>query len=289
MKIAVIGATGMLGQALYLEGNRRNIVMTGLARSDTDFSVDLTEKGRLEQILEQIRPDVVINAAAITSLVECEQNPCGAYLVNARAVSAMAEFCKNHGSYFVQISTDHYYSGDNDSKHAESAQVSLLNEYAISKYAGEAYALTSPGALVVRTNIVGFRRRGPQTFVEWAIQSLVNRDHITLFNDFFTSSIHVDGFAQALFDLLPSRPSGILNLAAKDVSTKKQFIEMLAGSLELSTCNAVTGSVASVSGATRANSLGLDVSKAEKILGYELATTSQVVTALADEYRRRTS
>lgn len=287
MKITIVGATGMLGQALCREGGGRNNAMSGIARSNTDFSLNLTESDRLEQVLSEIMPDIVINAAAITSLAACTQNPCEAYLVNARSVAVMANFCKSHGSYFIHISTDHYFSGDEDRKHDEPSEVTLVNEYAVSKYAGEAFALTCPGTLVVRTNIVGFRQRGHQTFVEWVIQSLENRESITLFDDFYTSSIHVDSFARALFDLIPTRPSGILNLAAKDVSSKKQFIELLAESLDLSTVNSVSGSVASLTDARRANSLGLDVSKAEKLLGYELPTTIEVVTALAAEYRRR--
>lgn len=289
MKIAITGATGMLGQALCREGSRRNNIMVGLARSDTDFSMDIAKNGHVEQILEKISPDVVINTAAITSLIKCEHNPCGAFQVNARAVLDMANFCKSSGSYFIQISTDHYYCGDHDNKHTELTAVSLVNEYAISKYAGESFALTCSGALVVRTNIVGFRHRGPQTFIEWAIQSLKSGVRMTLFDDFYTSSIHVDAFAKALFDLLPSRIYGVLNLAASDVSTKKQFIEMLADSLELSTENTVTGSVTCLTDVRRADSLGLDVSKAEKLLGYELPTTRQVIAALADECRRKKS
>ncbi len=57
----------------------------------------------------------------------------------------------------MQISTDHYFCGQGDLKHDESAPVTLLNEYARTKYAGEAFALTNPEACVIRTNVVGFR------------------------------------------------------------------------------------------------------------------------------------
>ena len=88
MKIAIVGATGMLGQALCREGGLRNNAMSGIARSNTDFSLNLMESDRLEQVLLEIMPDIVINTAAITSLAACTQNPCEAYLVNARAVAA---------------------------------------------------------------------------------------------------------------------------------------------------------------------------------------------------------
>ncbi len=161
-----------------------------------------------------------------------------------------------------------------------------MNEYARSKYAGEAFALTYPDTLIIRTNIVGFRRQGEPTFAEWAIDALRSGEPITLFDDFYTSSIHVTGFAEIFFKLLPLKPSGILNLAARTVCSKKVFIELLAEALGLNTLATVTGTVKRLAGARRAESLGLDVTKVEELLGLELPTTRQVVSALADEYRR---
>ena len=289
MRIVIVGATGMLGQALYCEASCRGAAITGIARSGTDCSTDITYFEKLEETLYKLRPDVIINAAALTNLAQCEQEPATAYLVNARAVASMAEVSSQLGAFFVQVSTDHYFVNDGKKQHEENAAVHLVNEYARTKYAGEAFALTYPAVLVVRTNIVGFRQKGHPTFVEWVIESLQSGRFITLFDDYYTSSIHVAAFARSLFDLLPSRPSGILNLAARDVCSKKVFVEMLAESLNLQTSSAVTGSAASLTDAKRASSVGLNVSKAEQLLGYDLPTTFQVARALADEYRRMTS
>lgn len=286
MKIAVIGASGMLGQALCHEAASRNFQVYGIARGNADYCFDITRFSGLTGFLEGIKPDVVINAAAETSLVSCEQDPCAAYLVNARSVANIAEVCALTGAYFVQVSTDHYFCGDRYRRHDETASVQLVNEYARSKYAGEAFALTYARSLVVRTNIVGFRRRGQPTFVEWAINALNTGSRMTLFEDFFTSSIHVAAFSKALLDLLPLEPTGILNIAAHDVCSKKIFIEMLADSMGADTGNTVTGSVKKLADARRADTLGLDVGKAEKLLGYELPSSRQVVDALVDEYRR---
>lgn len=288
-RILVIGATGMLGQALMVEGTERHADIIGLARSGSDINIDICNDEVLRRALGEIKPSIVINAAAITSLDSCEGNPGNAYEVNARAVSIISEATCCNGAYLVQISTDHYYVNDGLRRHVENDPVYLINEYARTKYAGECFALVSGNSLVVRTNIVGFRGRvNAPTFVEWALQVLRAQSPITLFDDFYTSSIDVRHFAKALLDLLSSRPVGILNLASSVVKSKKEFVEALATAVGLNVEHCSVGSVQTISGTRRAESLGLDVSKAEALLGYSLPDMESVIDNLAHEHRQRT-
>ena len=288
MRVLVLGATGMLGQALMIEARRRGINAIGVARSGADISLDIADAIHLKKTLEQLRPEVIINTIAITNILACEKKPCLAYFVNARSVSMLAEYARENGAYLIQISTDHYYTNDRDSRHAETSPVRLINEYTRTKFAGENFALTCPRALVVRTNIVGFRhkhKKDQPTFAEWVIQTLKNGLPIILFDDFFTSSIHVAQLSTALFDILDKHPYGVLNLASRDVFNKKVFIEAIASCLGYSLSYARTGSVLESADVPRAESLGLDVTKAENILGYRLPTMMEVVDSLISEYK----
>lgn len=288
MRVLILGATGMLGQAIVREASNRKIDVIGAARSGTDISLEITDDRSLKYVIEHVRPTIIINAVALVSLLNCEQNPCFAYLVNARPVGLLAEISHKIGAYLIQISTDHYFTNDRDFKHPETSSVRLLNEYARTKYAGEKFALTCPGALVIRTNIVGFRRKNKKeqpTFVEWVIQTLEKGLPITLFNDFYTSSIHVKQFSSVLFDLFDKRPEGVLNVASRDVSNKKTFIEAIASRLGYSLSNTTLGSVLKLTDVPRAESLGLDVTRAEQILGYNLPAMNEVVDSLICEYK----
>jgi|SRR3990172_418314 len=286
MKTLIFGATGMLGQALIREANQRNINTKGVARNDADINIDIADDKLLINTIRQERPEVIINAAAMTNLAACENNPSLAYRINARPLSIIAEISREINAYLIQISTDHYFTNDRDKRHAETSSVHLVNEYARTKYAGEAFALACPGSLAVRTNIVGFRnKKGQPTFVEWIIQTLKKQSPITLFDDFYASSIHVTQFSKALFDIVNKRPDGILNLACVEVCNKKQFIEEIAYRLGYSLSHARVGSVLELTDARRAESLGLEVSRAEKILGYRLPTTKQVIDSLLLEYK----
>lgn len=283
--VAICGATGMLGKAVYAEGARRGHLMVGIARKGADQSADMSSASELNATLERIAPDVVINAAAQTSLDACERDPGACYSVNARAVALLASWCTKNDRKLVQISTDHYFSGDGDRLHAEDAPVSLCNEYARSKYAGEAFAATCRSSLILRTNLVGFRHWPQQpTFTEWAIAGLTNGEAMTLFEDFYTSSIDVQRFSVAMFDLIERGAKGLLNVAARQSSNKAQFIRALAQRLNLSLDYCKPGSVRTIPGVQRAESLGLDVSRAETLLGYQLPDLAAVIEALAHEY-----
>lgn len=285
MRILIFGATGMLGQALQREAKARAIETIGVARSGTDICLDIRDENLVSAVISRVKPAIVINAAAITSLAECEKNPGYAYQINSRPAGLIAELCRKNGLYFIQISTDHYYAGDGDAKHKETHNVYLLNEYARTKYAAEMFALTYERSLVVRTNIVGFRGKPNQpTFVEWAIQTLKDQAPITLFNDFYTSSIDVLQFSEALFEVIDKQPVGILNLASRDVANKETFIKKIATKIGYSLAYAKIGSVNDDNIVVRADSLGLDVAKAEVIIGRPLPTLDGVIDHLITEY-----
>jgi dTDP-4-dehydrorhamnose reductase len=277
----------MLGQALMTTGITRGLQIVGAARTDAERILNLEDANSLVSLIADVKPSIIINAAAATDLHACEQNPGQAYLLNARCVSVLSEAAQKCGAWLIQVSTDHYYTGDRSMPHTEESPVQLVNEYARSKYAGERFSLTCPGALVVRTNIVGFRNRGAPTFVEWIINELAHGRTIPAFDDYFVSSIAVKQFAAALFDLLSVRPAGILNLAASEIFSKRQFIEALRNDLMNGEGQIEPASVRILSGAQRAESLGLNVSRAERLLGRTLPTLSGVVKNLATEYQER--
>ena len=195
----------------------------------------------------------------------------------------MAEYCTRTDTSLLQISTDHFYTGDNDALHDEEAPVRLVNEYARSKYAGEQHARIAPKSLVIRTNVTGWRWwKGRPTFFEWAIDSLNRGERITAFEDYFTSTIDSNSLARAAINLSLGGYHGLFNVACREVSSKMMFITLLAKKLGFGDADIVEGSVRSL-GANRAESCGLAVGKAERALGYHLPDCGQVIDALLAE------
>jgi dTDP-4-dehydrorhamnose reductase len=286
--IALVGSTGMFGQALAAEARHRKMEVYGLARHDADFCVDISSSDFLCASLSEIKPDIVINAAAITNLAYCEANPGDAYLVNAAPVANVADYCQRESVKLVQISTDHYYRGHDRKLHSEDHPVKLINQYAKTKFAGEAFARTAMESLIIRTNIVGFRSwPSNPTFVEWVIESLLKKRKMTLFSDFFTSSIDTGNCAKCVFDLISRDCSGVINVGASECFSKADFIFALAEKLGLSTRNCHLGSVEQMdSRFIRANSLGLDVTLAQSILQEKMPSLSEVINSIIEHYEK---
>lgn len=285
--VLVLGDTGLLGQALLAKGKELGRAIRGLSRHSPDLACDPLVHGELGRIIEDVQPDVVINAAGLVDVNACERQPDAAWATNARLPALLANACRERNIRLIQISTDHYFCDDERTPHAEDAPVTLVNEYARSKYAGECLALTHPGALVVRTNIVGLRRQpDAPTFAEWLLNALERQIPIELFTDFFTSTLTASQLANALFHLLDMPVTGRLNIASRQGASKFEFAEALATACCLPFTACRPGSVRHLVGAPRATSLVLDVSNSEAILGTLLPDLAAVVHQLGKEYRQ---
>ena len=283
--LLVLGATGMVGQAVVAAARERGLEVVGVARSGADIAADLTVDDELRDAVERVRPRVVINAAALVNHTVAEDDPALAYRLNARLVGVLAEAARSVGARLVHVSTDQFWTGDGDAKHPEDAPVRLLNEYARSKLAGETFALTAPDALVVRTNVTGLRHdQARPTFIEWVFAALHADDELTLFDDFYTSTMAAEHLAQALLDLADTSERGLLNVASSEVSSKATFIGAIADALGRAL---PPHKLASVRGLwpPRAESLGLDVARAERLLGRALPDLATTAGALVQANR----
>ncbi len=284
MAILVFGATGMLGQAIAAEARRRGRTLCGVSGHGPDRAIDLAGNEAIGPLLADAAPELVINAAGVASIEECERDPVTALAVNARAVLAMSEFCRQAGIPLVQISTDHFFTGNGAALHGEMAPVTFMNEYARTKFLAEGCAGRAPRARVVRTNVTGLRGwPGRPTFAEWALDALDHHAPLRLFDDCYCSTIDGPSFSGALFDLIETGATGIVNLASRTVASQRLFVQTLARMrrIGLDWDEPVSGASLAV---PRAESLGLDVAKAERLLGYALPDIDQVCRNLVSQW-----
>jgi dTDP-4-dehydrorhamnose reductase len=96
------------------------------------------------------------------------------------------------------------------------------------------------------------------------------------------------GMAQATMSLLLKGANGLLNVAARQATTKKRFVETVALHLGKSLTRSQSASVL-VLKPKRADSLGLDVRQAEAVLGISLPTLDEVAASLVREYHEQCS
>ena len=119
MRVLVTGATGQLGAYLVRElvTNRADVVAWGHSRSMTVSGVparpvDLTDPVVTARAFSEVRPDVVIHAAAEANVARCADDPKHAEAINTRATATLAKLCSAVGARLVFVSTDLVFDGE---------------------------------------------------------------------------------------------------------------------------------------------------------------------------------
>jgi dTDP-4-dehydrorhamnose reductase len=137
MNILVFGKDGQLGKAFKAcfdvskLGELHRITYLGRAECD------LSNTGAITALLDQVNPNLIINAAAYTAVDKAETEVDLAYAINAKAPEAMAMYTKQHGATFLHYSTDYVFDGNKKAPYVESDPRNPLGIYGKSKAAGE--------------------------------------------------------------------------------------------------------------------------------------------------------
>lgn len=282
MKVLVLGGTGLLGEALMQRCQALGHAAIAASRSSKAMPLDISDRARLASVLSEVKPELVINCAALASIDACEADPAKAFAVNAEPVGELARLSRAARFKLVHVSTDHYFTGASKARHGEDAPVTLLNEYARSKFASEKHALSAPGALVVRTAFVGRGSGHDRGFAEQVHGALQGGDRLTLFEDAYTSLLHRSEVARLMLELAERDAAGIVNVASSDVFSKADLIRAFARKLGLA-LNAQSGSVTSLS-VPRGESLGLATGKIEALLGCRMPGFDDTIRLLAADF-----
>ncbi len=147
MRVAVTGAAGQLGRALVeLLGPRA--VWSG-GRDE----LDVRDPAAIALVLDRVRPDVVINAAAFNDVDGAEADPAPAMAVNAVGAGHLARECRQRGALLVHVSSDYVFDGAKGEPYREDDCPRPLNAYGVSKLAGCLLVADAAGPhLVVRTS-----------------------------------------------------------------------------------------------------------------------------------------
>jgi dTDP-4-dehydrorhamnose reductase len=137
MNILVFGKDGQLGKAFktVFDSNRLDKLyrITYVGRAECDLS----NTGAITTLLDQVNPNLIVNAAAYTAVDKAETEVDLAYTINAKAPEAMAMYAKQHGATFLHYSTDYVFDGSKKTPYIESDARNPLGVYGKSKAAGE--------------------------------------------------------------------------------------------------------------------------------------------------------
>ena len=216
--------------ALTLEAQTRGYDVVALYRSTpiaipgvSCVAVDLKDKKQTLQVLEELRPDHIIHAAAEVRVDWCEEHPTEAVRSNVDTSATLADFAPRVGGHLLYVSTDSVFDGEG-SNYKESDNVAPVNVYATTKLRGEIEVLRRhPAAIVTRTNFYGWTGCHKLGLVDWILQQLAQGRELPGFTDAIFSPLLVNDLAIALLDLAAHDVSGIFHVVGPEMISKYEF------------------------------------------------------------------
>lgn len=178
MRLLILGITGMLGHKLF-EILDRDFEVFGTLRNNSPDLQHLI-KGKqvisvtnieniegLEKVLEDVKPDAVINCIGVVKQLETSKDPVTSIAINALFPHQMARICIKRRIRFIHYSTDCVFSGRRGN-YSECDFADADDLYGRTKYLGEVH---DGGCLTLRTSIIGREIKNPHSLVEWFLAS----------------------------------------------------------------------------------------------------------------------
>jgi dTDP-4-dehydrorhamnose reductase len=148
MRIAVTGKQGQVVSSLAEVAPDLGVEVIPIGRPE----LDLLSPETVRPALINVRPDIVVNAAAYTAVDQAEKEPEVAMAVNARGSSAVADAAWTLGVPLIHLSTDYVFDGSKATPYVEEDAAAPANVYGATKFAGEqAVAAATPDHVIVRT------------------------------------------------------------------------------------------------------------------------------------------
>lgn len=199
MKILVLGASGMLGNAVFSVFSDDAAHQTwGTLRSGSALQyfpqeaqarlltgVDVLDQDMLTAVLARVKPDVVVNCVGLIKQLADANDPLAVLPINAMLPHRLARLCELVGARLIHLSTDCVFSG-RQGMYLESDRSDAEDLYGKSKYIGELHDL--PHAITLRTSIIGHELTSNNSLVDW----------------FLSQQGQVKGFTKAIFSGLPT-------------------------------------------------------------------------------------
>ncbi len=251
-KLFILGIGGLTGLKisylakdhfdLYGSYNLRNPDLNFLP----SFHLDIFDSKSLENLFEQIKPNIVINTIALSSVDYCEQFPNESLKLNVDFVKNLFDISKKFSTKIVHLSSDSIYDGTKKSPYIETDDPNPINVYGNSKLLSEKIILENPSNLIVRASVLyGWLPKNiaylessskkPNNFAQWLIKKLQNNENVKIITDEYSSPIIAEDFANSILHLIENNLSGIFHSAPPIDISRYEFSIKLADYLNLDT------------------------------------------------------
>ncbi len=232
-KLLVVGGTGLLGMKLVEKASKDYEVQATylshkLSMPCEMFPLDIQNSKSVMSLVKRIKPDVVINTAALHRVDYCEDNRKECWNVNVKGTENIANSCKAAGSRLVFVSTDYLFDGKKE-EYTEQDKPNPLNYYGYCKLKAEEI-LESMGIdhVIARTAVIYGWNPTKLNFVTWAIGELESGNEIKVVNDQHSNPTLADDLAEMMLALVKKGKTGVFNTTGSECLNRYDFAKKIA-------------------------------------------------------------
>lgn len=218
LTVLVVGKNGQLARELN-QTQPSNVT----AHYFDSQSLDIRSKEQVNAIVDQIKPHVVINAAAYTAVDNAESDQENAYAVNAKGVEYLALACKEIDARLIHVSTDFVFDASKNTPYQIQDPTNPLGVYGASKLAGE-LAVTNihaKNSVIIRTSWV-YSSHG-NNFVKTMLRLMAEKPELGIVSDQIGSPTWAKGLAESCWGFVFNEAYGIFHHSDLGVASWYDF------------------------------------------------------------------
>lgn len=240
IKVVITGSNGLLGQSLLnllliekdkyqVFGISKNKNRSG--REDfTYISLDITDELKLKNKLKELKPNFIINTAAMTQVDDCENNKEACDLLNVSVVKWLAEISDEIKAHLIHISTDFIFDGIKGN-YKETDSANPLSYYGLSKLKSEEILINSKIDFTILRTILVYGKvfdMSRSNIVLWVKEMLENKKPITIVNDQYRTPTYVEDLALACKISMDKKAIGIFNISSNTLLSVYEIAQQIA-------------------------------------------------------------
>lgn len=252
-KIFITGSAGLIGSSLYTVLKQTDFVVYGIDSVEgisVDCVLDASLKTQLRQKLDEFNPQIIIHAAAIKSLVGCEDDKLRSWNVNVESTSEIVQYAKIHDVKIIYISSDVVFDGK-IGNYKECDLPNPINWYGTTKYHSELLIREIPNSVICRTALVlGNLRENDkkQLGIElesdvlnnqsllpyFVLDKLKKGQRVMLPNQIISSPTHIDLLKTTVVEIIKKNLKGIYHCTGSEPVSRYDFAIKIARVFNLS-------------------------------------------------------
>lgn len=279
MRTLIFGANGQLGRDCHL-----HFADAGEIRGLIHRDGDITNRGQVDTVVADFKPDFIVNAAAYTNVEGAEDDISGAFAVNEAGARNVADAAAAHGAAILHFSTDYVFDGRKRTPYEPDDAVAPVGVYARSKWAGEeAVRAANPRHFILRT--AWLYGPGGNNFVEKILRTAQMRPSLRVVDDEVGSPTHTYDLAEAAVALAKTDAYGTYHGANRGACSRFGFAKAILAAAGLDTPVEPCASTEFPTKAERPLYSVLSAAKLEAATGYKFRTWQD---ALTHYFTRRT-